>query len=101
MDVIQLDFAIQHITGNSGNDGFMIIERPEGKSFVGEYESYSESIKAKVLYSQNGEYTVEEKIWERNNLTSLSATVTQYIEPISSNNLQTDSELYEQYIEEE
>lgn len=100
MDVIQLDFAIQHITGNSGNDGFMIIERPEGKSFIGEYENYSESIKTKTLYSQNGEYTVEEKVWERSNQVSSSAVATPYIVPISSNNLQTESEFYEQYIEE-
>lgn len=101
MDNIELDYTIQHIAGNTGNDNVIVIERSEGKSYIGEYEEYQSAIQEKTIVNKYGSYEVQEKIWSKILIPSTLSSFSPFSEPLSQTELLTTSNSFEVYLEEE
>lgn len=99
MDNIELDYTIQHIAGNTGNDNVVVIERSEGKTYVGEYEEYQSVIQEKIVINRYGSYEVHEQLWNKILIPSILSSFSSFLEPLSQTELLTSSDNFEVYVE--
>lgn len=99
MDNIELDYTIQHITGNSGNDNIIVIERINGKPYTTQYVQYKEKIIQKEVVNQYVTYTVYETEWVIDENVTTTSFFESYNDPIVANLMDINSDTYSTYSE--